>query len=147
MTKSNIAVAVTMAFNGSALFNAIPQANADDLVALNMHSGKPGVSVQSSASVPMEATGEELLARGLARLTAARQPQDYRVAYDFFQIAANKGNAEAQFQLAIMQLDNEYVRQDEGVAIQWLEKAVAQGHGQAVVALDYVLNDGGYIGC
>ena len=43
-------------------------------------------------------------------------------------MAANKGHAKAQFNLAISYYDGEGVQQDVSKAIYWLEKAAAQGH-------------------
>jgi len=142
MKQSKIVVAVTLAINGSGLFNAIPQAIAGEMLAKNMLQEIPGVMVKSGHVIPKNMTGEELLARGLARLTTAKQPQDYRTAYHFFEAAANKGNAEAQYQLALMQLENDYVRGSEETAIHWLEEAILQGHQRAAITLNWVTRAG-----
>lgn len=147
MKQSKIVLAIAMAVNSSALFAATPQTKATSMLAMNSLPDSHGISTRSSQPASKDATGEELLARGLARLATAKQPQDFQAAYHFLEVAANKGVAEAQFQLAIMVLDNEYVNRGEDVAIKWLEAAVAQGHKQASTALDYVRYDGGYIGC
>lgn len=147
MKKNKTVVAITLAINSGALLSAMPQAYADDLVALNIQPERTTATTSPVMAIPKEATGKELLARGLARLAAAKKPQDYRTAYHFFEVAANKGNAEAQFQLAIMQLDNEYVKGNEESAVHWLEEAVLQGHQQAAVALNVVLSAGDTIGC
>lgn len=147
MKKNRTVVAITMAINSSVLFSAMPQAHAEDLVALNIQPESAGATSHRITTVSNEASGKELLARGLARLTTAKQPQDFRTAYHFFEIAAHKGNAEAQFQLAIMQLDNEYTRKDDATAIHWLEEAVLQGHEQAAIALDVVTGYGSDMGC
>ena len=147
MIKNKLVTAITLAIGSSTLFGGVDKARAGDVVALNTNSPTSETTIRSNALISKEANAEELLARGLARLTAAKQSVDFRIAYNYFRRAAKKGNAEAQFQLAIMQLDNEYVRQDEETAIRWLEKASARGHRQAAIALDYVVNSGGYIGC
>jgi len=147
MKPSKIVLAVAMTINSSALFAATPQTEAHNMFAMNSLPDRHDFSTRTSQPASKDATGEELLARGLARLATAKQPQDFRAAYHFLEAAANKGVAEAQFQLALMALDNEYVNRGEDVAIKWLEAAVAQGHKQAATALDYVRYDGGYIGC
>jgi len=142
MNKSKIVVAVTLALNSGALFNAIPQANADEVLAKNTIQEIPGVMFKSGNQSAKDMTGEELLARGLARLTTARKPQEYRTAYHFFEVAANKGVAEAQYQLALMQLDNDYVKGDEETAIHWLQEAILQGHQRAAITLNWVTSAG-----
>lgn len=147
MMKNKLVVAVTLAIGSSTLFGGTGKARAEDVIALNTNASAPETTIRSHELISKEANADELLARGLARLTVAKQPVDFRIAYNYFWRAAKQGNAEAQFQLAIMQLDNEYVRQDEDTAIRWLEKASARGHRQAGIALDYVVNSGGDIGC
>lgn len=147
MTKKKTIVAITMAINSGVLFGAMSQAYADDMVAMNIPSKNTKATTTRVLATAKEATGTELLARGLARLAAAKKPRDYRTAYHFFEVAANKGNAEAQFQLAIMQLDNDYVPGTQESAVHWLEEAVLQGHQQAAIALNVVLSAGDTIGC
>lgn len=147
MKKSNLFTAITLAISSGTLFSAIHEAKAGEVVALNTSVSALGITAISSTLPSKEASSDELLARGLARVAAAKQPEDYRIALNYFRMAAKKGNVEAQFQLAIMQLDNEHVDQDEEAAIRWLEKASKQGHKQAAIALDYVVNSGGDIGC
>lgn len=147
MKKNKFIAALALAISSSGFLAAIPEVKAADLVALHTSSKMPDATIKANAEVSREASGEKLLARGLARLANARGPEDFQIAYNYFKMSAKNGNAEAQFQLAIMQLDNEYVRQDEETAIRWLEKASKGGHRQAAIALDYVVNGGGDIGC
>jgi TPR repeat protein len=147
MKGNKLFVAISMAIGSSAFFHGSPDAKAADLVALQLE--RPGArqANQTPGLVKPEVDDKRLLAYATARLTAATQPLDFRVAYRYFERAARMGNAEAQFQLAIMQLDNPHVYRDEETAIRWLEKASRAGHRQAAVALDYVVNSGGDIGC
>lgn len=147
MKKNKLVTAITLVLGSSTLFGGTDKARAEDVIALNTSASMPETTIRSNELISKAANAKELLARGLARLAVAKQPIDFRIAYNYFWRAAKKGNTEAQFQLAIMQLDNEYVRQDEETAIRWLEKASASGHRQAAIALDYVVNSGGYIGC
>lgn len=147
MKQSKLVFAITMAINSSALLGTAPQARANDLLALNRIPDIPRASVPSSQPAPTHATGEELLARGMARLATAKQPREFRTAYHFLELAAQKGIPEAQFQLGLMQLDNNHVNGNEETAIKWLEAAIAQGHKQAAIALEYVQYQGGDIGC
>lgn len=148
MQINRLRAAITLAISSSALLGATQVTKAGDIVALNTNAN-PALGIGASTTTLMQknASSEELLGRGLARITTAKQPSDFRVAFDYFRMAAQKGNAEAQFQLAIMQLDNEYVDQDEEAAIRWLEKASGQGHQQAAIALDYVIDNDGDFGC
>lgn len=147
MNKNSFVLAIAIALNGGALLGTTSQANAGDLVAMNMAPGKSAYPSKPDKITSRGITGDELLARGMARLKSAKNPQDFQAAYGFFQIAANMGNAEAQFQLGIMQLDNDQVSGTEETAIRWLEAASSQGHKQAAIALSYVINDGSIIGC
>jgi TPR repeat protein len=147
MKKNSLVRAVALVLGGNSFLAATQHANADDVVALRMEKPMPSQVARPSTMVQKQLDAEALLARGLARLSTAKNPADYRLAYDYFRLAARQGNTEAQFQLAIMQLDNPYIDQDEAAAIRWLEAASEHGHRQAAIALEYVVNSGGDIGC
>ncbi len=147
MKKNGLFTAITLAISSSTLFNGMQNAEAGDVVALNLSPTSIEPSARSSTLLSNHASGDELLARGLSRIAVAKQPEDFQIAFNYFRMAAEKGNAEAQFQLAIMQLDNPHVEQDEEAAISWLEKASGLGHKQAAIALDFMVNSGGDIGC
>lgn len=68
-------------------------------------------------------------------------------AFDFYRRAARMGNAEAQYQLALMYLDSYSVNTNEDKAMQWLERATAQGHRNAKFTYDYLLNNTFHEGC
>jgi len=143
MKKNQIVIAITLAVNSSALISGMGQARADEVLAKNTLQTLPGIMYQEPQKpVSRHLTGEELLARGMARLTTAKTPSDYRAAYHFFDVAAHKGVAEAQYQLALMQLDNDYVKGNEDTAIHWLQEAVLQGHQQAAITLNWVTTAG-----
>jgi len=56
--------------------------------------------------------------------------------------AANAGNAEAQFRLAVMYGNGDGVALDHAMAVEWLEKAVAQGHDKATITLAWMFANG-----
>ena len=78
-----------------------------------------------------------LLALSLAVLTAAAIAEDPSVANNIAQLTAQAaaGDAEAQYRLACRYSKGDGITQDYGKAIAWLEKAAAQGHEAAPIAL------------
>ena len=58
---------------------------------------------------------------------AAAKKQDYVTAIKKFQIAAEKGNARAQFMLGFMYEEGIGVKQDYAEAMRWYKLAAAQG--------------------
>ena len=69
-------------------------------------------------------------------------PQNYTKALDCYTIAANAGNAEAQYDLGICYRRGEGVPQDFSKAIEWYEKAIEQGHTGAMVNYAILLDNG-----
>lgn len=53
----------------------------------------------------------------------------------YFLLAANQGNADGQYGLGSLHAAGEGVAKDPAAARSWIEKAAAQGHGQAITAL------------
>ena len=147
MINNKLFTAITLALGSSPLLLATQQVSAGDVVAMQMDRPVQLPSGSAAGLANVETDDKRLLAHGMARLSSADSPSDFRVALRYFQRAAHLGNTEAQFQLAIMQLDNPHVEQDEEAAIRWLRQASDNGHRQAAVALDYVVNSGGDIGC
>ena len=54
-------------------------------------------------------SGEQALQRGKHLIQRARTPRQHILAFEYLNYAAQKGLAEAQFQTAIMYLDDQYV--------------------------------------
>lgn len=92
-------------------------------------------------------SGEEALLRGKRLMNHARTPRQHRAAFAYLNYAANKGIPEAQFQCAIMYLDNQYVPANDAKAMSLLEKASEQGHRQAGIALEFIRSGDDGIGC
>jgi len=90
---------------------------------------------------------EVALKNGLKLLSRAKTAQEYRLAFEFLNYAAKQGLPEAMFQSALMYLDNEYTPADDERAMLLLEQASEQGHKQAGIALNYIENADGGIGC
>ena len=88
-----------------------------------------------------------LLAMTNNLLITAQNEQQFNLIFDVLRQAATKGSADAQFRLANLYLDSEYVEYDEEKAMYWLEKAIAQNHTQARFVYEQVLNNGFDIGC
>jgi uncharacterized protein len=56
--------------------------------------------------------------------------------------AAEKGDAEAQFNLGMMYSTGLGVEKDEAAAFRWIQKAADQGHGEAELILGLMFNEG-----
>ena len=92
-------------------------------------------------------TPQEALQRGLQLAGNANSEKDHVMAFEYLSYAAKQGLAEAQFQCALMHLDNQYAPADDERAVRLLENAIAQGHKQAEVALNYMRYAEDGIGC
>lgn len=94
-----------------------------------------------------ELSAEKMLALANKYSRMPSIPSKPKLEFALVYAAANKGLAEAQFQLANFYIDNEVVEMDEVQAAYWLEKAIAQGHQGAkfiYASLDTINFD---IGC
>ncbi|MGD8590454.1 MAG: tetratricopeptide repeat protein [Chromatiales bacterium] len=74
-------------------------------------------------------------------VTASINP-DQLIAYTRLKKAAEKGNAEAQFELGRIYGNGDGVPQDYQVAIAWLEKAATQNHAKAQESLGSIYANG-----
>ena len=72
----------------------------------------------------------------------ARKMADYSGAYQYFKIAAEKGNARAQYDLGYCYLSGLGVKQDESEGAKWLQKSAAQGDPQAQYVLGSCYENG-----
>jgi TPR repeat protein len=71
----------------------------------------------------------------LDRGTAAYRRGDFVTAHREFLAPAQKGEARAQFSLALLYLRGQGVAQDTGEAMRWLRKAANRGDGEARLVL------------
>lgn len=101
----------------------------------------------SRPSLQYHLDAEAALQKGQRLRKQATTPWQHRLAFEFINYAAKQGLAEAQFQCAIMYLDDQYVPADDFRAIQLLEKAIAQGHKQAEIALNFIRYGDDGFGC
>lgn len=71
-------------------------------------------------------------------------PGGYSVvdAVEFVRQKANQGDAEAQFQLAVIYQNGRLIQQDQQQAREWLHKAAEQGHVKAMFNLGVTYGDG-----
>ena len=58
-------------------------------------------------------------------------PQDYAEAVKWYRLAAEQGNAKAQYNLAVMYDNGEGVPQDYAEAVKWYRLAAEQGDAKA----------------
>ena len=68
-------------------------------------------------------------------------PQDYNQAINWFQKAADQGDADAKSNVARMYTCGLGVTQDLNLAHEWYEKAAAQGHGKAKRTLESLVDE------
>lgn len=79
-----------------------------------------------------------------ADLNAAKKAvrmQDFQTAFSLFSAAANSGDAEAQYQLALLYSHGRGTQKSDDKAQQWLEKAAAQNHPGAQYTLGAKIKD------
>lgn len=69
--------------------------------------------------------------RQLTRAIEAYQNGDYQAAFSLWNALAEHGNAEAQYNLALLYRDGEGVPVDYGKAMAWYRKAAKQGYARA----------------
>ena len=102
----------------------------------------------AAVNVGKRMSAEDALQRGMKIIGNAKTPNDHVIAFEYLNYAASQGLPEAQFQCAIMYLDDQFAPGDEERAMSLLEKASEQGHKQAAIALSYITDarDGGF-GC
>jgi len=68
--------------------------------------------------------------------------KDYQTAFREWKAAAERGQAEAQFDLALLYAQGYGTRRDLTVAVQWYRKAAEQGNAQAEFALGQMYSRG-----
>lgn len=89
-------------------------------------------------SWPLIAMGAATLEEGVA----AVEKQDYETAFSVFKQLAEQGNAEAQYNLAILYRQGKGVTQDKEVALKWFEKSAALGLASAEYYLGHLYDNG-----
>ena len=73
---------------------------------------------------------------------SAYDKNDYKTAYDFFLIEANKGDAKAQYNLGVMFAKGQGVLPDYKEAVKWYRLAAEQGDAEAQNNLGFMYNNG-----
>ena len=79
---------------------------------------------------------------GLMYFNGQGVPQDYAQAAKWFRLAADQGNADAQFHLGLMYYFGEGVSQDDVEAAKWYRLAADQGHASAQFNLGVMYANG-----
>ena len=72
----------------------------------------------------------------------AYEQKDYATALEKWQTLAEKGDAEAQSNLAVLYYEGKGVAQDYGKALEWLEKAATQGDARTQTNLGLLYAQG-----
>jgi hypothetical protein len=72
---------------------------------------------------------------GSRYLAGAGCAQDYGEAVKWLRIAADKGSADAQFNLGLSYHLGNGVAKDPALALDWIKKAARQGHDRAIALL------------
>jgi TPR repeat protein len=75
--------------------------------------------------------------------------QDYvpALVVERYKKSALAGNAEAQFQLGLLYIDDELIEEDRGMGLFWIEQAAEQGHQQARIVIDILEMEDASFGC
>lgn len=85
-----------------------------------------------------EVAGATKLEEGVS----AVEKQDYATAYRVFNELAEQGNAEAQYNLAILYRQGKGVAKDNAAALKWFEKSANQGLASAEYYLGHLYDNG-----
>jgi len=89
-------------------------------------------------SLVTELAGAAKLEEGVS----AVEKQDYATAYAVFKELAEQGNAEAQYNLAILYRQGKGVEKDNATALVWFEKSANQGLASAEYYLGHLYDNG-----
>lgn len=73
---------------------------------------------------------------------AAVEQKDFKTAVQIFRNLADQGNAEAQYNLAILYRQGEGVKKNNSVALEWFEKSAQQGLASAQYYLGHLYDTG-----
>jgi len=79
---------------------------------------------------------------GLRYYNGGGKIQDYPAAVKWFQVAAEKGHTEAQYQLGLMYGEGLGVQQDYNEASKWFRLAAEQGHDDVMYSLGLMYENG-----
>lgn len=107
-------------------------------------SGKPKATTYYQTQSKGEGSAEETFIRAMKYMVGEDGfPQNSNMAAKLLKEAAEKGHANAQFNLAVCFARGIGVNMDHGQTLIWLEKAAANGHPQAKEFLEELKRDGG----
>lgn len=110
-----------------------------------MYQHGEGINHDSSKAAEWyyKATGKKFSSETIMSYYVAREkPKDIGAPLEWYQVAAEYGYANAQFNLALLYENGEGVPKDIGKAIEWYQKAAKQGYPEAQNNLALMYNDG-----
>ena len=112
---------------------------------------------------PAHASGSDVLRElialanggdGVAQLAVAKMYHvgpngrpDLHQAIRWYRVAADHGEAEAEFQLGMIYLNGQGVTECEETALRWLGRAADGGHSEAATLYEYLLHNESGVGC
>ena len=97
-----------------------------------------GVILLAAIFTGCEKKGQAEFEQGQAAIVA----QDYKTAITQFALAANKGHAEAQYQIGVCYTGGKGVKRDLSEAVKWYRKAAEQGFADAQLNLGHCYYNG-----
>ncbi len=83
----------------------------------------------------------------LARIYESENKYDPNLMVEWYKKSAVNGNAEAQFQLGLLYIDEELPDDDGVTGMYWIEMAAEQGHTQAQMVFESLENENYSFGC
>ena len=106
--------------------------------------GKPAPWLENNeeASIPNDASTEELVALGVSYYEGKGAIQDYTKAVEYFQRASDQGNAEAQNYMGMCCQNGLGTEKDEQSAKKYFQLAASQGNEKAQYNLGYCYEHG-----
>lgn len=91
--------------------------------------------------------GDDRAQLALARIYESGNRHDPNLMVEWYRKSAVSGNAEAQFQLGLLYIDDELPDGDWDTGLFWVEMAADQGHQRAQVVFESLENEYYSIGC
>jgi TPR repeat protein len=119
------------------------KADAGAVSAFKQQSTAAQVTIKEDVSVKPETESSTVVKRHKKRVTSVKKHHvEAHVAainpeqVDKIRLAAEQGNAEAQYRLGVMYAKGRGVKKDRSAALRWYRRSAGQGYGKAKEALE-----------